>query len=296
MEDGIAFSDTSAYADVLGNAFAVANSEQTLWLEACCRAYAEAQALACSFMRVDGDIKVDTTNSNGYKDVGMKMNLKTATLTIALANSLADVEAYTGVGTQSFTSVAAYCAAVKNKSILCGGGTASSDLTTFATGTSQAFGTAGALAQSGSNTQSYLQVSGRGSSLDYLNGVIGAYATSWSFANAGALVSAMATTYAETADHSFSVFCIAEHEKICAIPSNQGHGICSEDATAACAKAASCGEAFGWALAQGCAEAYAVAVSGTQVNVAVSANIACKGTPSLTWQCAGAYAETVCPL
>jgi hypothetical protein len=182
LEWGYLNTDTTTSAAAGGNSFAIATSEVGLWLYAWCQAYADAYARACTFTKVDGDIKVDTTISNGYKEVSLSVALKTATKTLAIAKSKAIAESYVNAEAQAYTSVTAYCTAVNNKSPLCFG-TATTDLTQVATAGAIAYGQANALAQSGSVTQQNLSVSAKGSSLDFINGIISAYAKSWAFAS-----------------------------------------------------------------------------------------------------------------
>jgi hypothetical protein len=182
LQWGYVNTDTTTSAATGGNSFAIAYSDVGLWLNAWCKAYADVYARACAFTKVDGDIKVDTTTSNGYKEVALSVYLKTATKTLAIATSKAIAASYVNAEAQAYTSVTAYCTAVNNKSPLCSG-TASTDLKQVATAGAVAFGQASALAQSGSVTKQNLSISAKGASLDYINGIISAYAKSWAFAS-----------------------------------------------------------------------------------------------------------------
>jgi hypothetical protein len=182
LEWGYLYTDATTSTEAGGNSFAEATSESNLWLNAWCKAHAEAYALACTFTKVDGHIKVDTTTTNGYKEVSLSVGLKTAAKTLAIAKSKAIAKSYVDAKAQSFTSVDAYCTAVQNKSPLCSG-TATTDLSQVATAQANAKGQAAALATSGSVTQQNLSVSAKGFSVDFINGLISAYAKSWAFAS-----------------------------------------------------------------------------------------------------------------
>jgi hypothetical protein len=195
IEVGALYTDTSTDANTGGNSFAIANSEVGLWLNAFCSAYASAYAQACAFTKIDGDIKVGSITQNGYKEVSLAVSLKTATKTLAYASSAASAASWANAEAYSYTDTAAYCTAVKNKSPFCGSGFAGTDLTQVASASASAFGAASSLATSGSVTKQGLAVSARGSSLDYINGYLAAYAKSWSYANAFSIASTYARAF-----------------------------------------------------------------------------------------------------
>ena len=242
---------------------------------------------------MDGDIKVDTSNLGGYKDVSLSVKLKTATKTIAFATSEAVAQSYAEVGAHSYTSATAFCTQVNNKSPFCAG-FAWTDLQQFGSASALAIGQSSALAKSGSVTKSNILVNGRGSGLDYLNGFIAAYAKSWSFANAGSFALAIADAYTEASNEAFTLVCVKQHENICGEPENSGKGICNVDVDAACAAASAAGEGYAAALAGAVASAYAEAEAGAEVKVFVSANVDCKSVPKLTWTTIPADADTLC--
>jgi hypothetical protein len=136
----------STSASAGGNFFAIANSSNSLWLNAFCKAYAAAYAQACTFTKVDGDIKVETSKTNRYKGVSLSVTLKTATKSLAYASSVAVAKSFVDAGAYSYTDVAAFCTAVKNKSPFCGSGHAGTGLTQVAAASAKAVGAASSLA------------------------------------------------------------------------------------------------------------------------------------------------------
>jgi hypothetical protein len=98
----------STSASAGGNFFAIANSSNSLWLNAFCKAYAAAYAQACTFTKVDGDIKVETSKTNRYKGVSLSVTLKTATKSLAYASSVAVAKSFVDAGAYSYTDVAAF--------------------------------------------------------------------------------------------------------------------------------------------------------------------------------------------
>jgi hypothetical protein len=294
LELGALNDATYTDAQVTGNAFTFAFSYESLWLDATCAAYAEAYARTCSFMKVDGKVDVHTSVQNTKKDVSMNVVLKTATMTLAIAESVAIAQSYADVGAYSYTTVDAYCSKINNLSIICPGGTASTDLSQLAVASAGSIGQAGAVAASGTTTQSAAAVMAEGSSLTYINSVISAFAESWSFAAAGAAASAIADAFTAVCNESFSSMCVAEHGRICSIAENSGRGICNDQPDVACATAYAKGEAWSEALSLACAQEFASAQTKTSAFAAISANVNCQGTPVFTWTCADGFSSTTC--
>jgi hypothetical protein len=294
IEWGYLNTDTSTDTNAGGNSFAIANSSNGLWLNAFCSAYAAAYARACTFTKIDGDIKVESTTKNGYKEVSLAVSLKTATKALAYANSVATAQSFADAGAYSYTNVAAYCTAVKNKSPFCGSGYAGTGLTQVAVASASAFGSASGLATSGSVTKQNLAVSARGSSLDYINGYLAAYAKSWAYANAQSIASSFASAFTEVANSSFTSVCVGEHGKTCADNKYKGKGVCEQTADAACAAAYASGSGSASAAAFAVAAAYVEVAAKAEAKVFISANIDCKATPILTWNYANAGHDNIC--
>jgi hypothetical protein len=294
IEWGALYTDTSTSTSAGGNSFAIANSSNSLWLNAFCKAYAAAYAQACTFTKVDGDIKVQTSNISGYKDVSLYVTLKTATKSLAYASSVAVAKSYVDAGAYSYTDATAFCTAVKNISPFCGSGYAGTELTQVATASAKAVGAASSLATSGSVTRQKLAVSARGSSVDYINGYLAAYAKSWAYANAASIASTYATAFTAVANSSFASVCVAEHGKICGDSKYKGKGICEQTADIACASAYAVGSGFAAAASQAVAAAYVDAESTAESKVYISANLDCRGSPVLTWKHANAGHDNIC--
>jgi hypothetical protein len=294
LEWGALYTDTATSTNAGGNSFAIATSSNSLWLNAWCKAYAAAYSRACTFTKVDGDIKVETTNTNGYKDVSLYVYLKTATKTLAYASSSAVARSYVDAGAYSYTNVSAFCTAVKNKSPFCASGSAGTELTQVATASAKAVGAASSLAKSGSVTKQNLSVNARGRSLDYINGYLAAYAKSWAYANAQSIAKTYAEAFTLVANTSFASVCVAEHGKICGDSKNKGKGICGQTADVACASAYAVGSGFAVAASQAVAAAYVDAESTAEAKVYVSANLDCRGSPVLTWTHANAGHDNIC--
>jgi hypothetical protein len=294
LEWGYLNTDTSTDTNASGNSFAIANSSNGLWLNAFCTAYAAAYARACTFTKIDGDIKVETTRKDGYKEVSLYVTLKTATKSLAYASSVAVAKSFVDAGAYSYTDTAAFCTAVENKSPFCGSGYAGTGLTQVATASAKAVGAASSLATSGSVTKQNLAVSARGSSLDFINGYLAAYAKSWAYANAASIASTLAEAFTSVANSSFASVCVVEHGKICGDSKYQGKGICEQTADVACATAYSTGSGFASAASQAVAAAYVEAEATAEAKVYVSANLDCKATPILTWKYANAGHDNIC--
>jgi hypothetical protein len=222
------------------------------------------------------------------------VTLKTAAKTLAYASSVAVAKSYVDAGAYSYTDAAAFCSAVKNQSPFCGSGYAGTQLTQVATGSSKAVGYDHSLATSGSVTKQNLAVSARGSSLDYINGFLAAYAKSWVYANASSIAVTLANAFTAVANDSFASVCVGEHGKICGDSKYQGKGVCEQTADAACATAFSTGSGFAAAAATAVAAAYVDAEATTEAKVYVSANLDCKATPILTWTHAKAGHDNIC--
>jgi hypothetical protein len=281
-------------ANAEGNSEAFADSHIELCLYAFCKAYANAFAQACAFSKVDGDIKIDTTNTNGVKEVSLSVSLKTATKTLAIAESEARAKSYVDAGAVSFTSVEAYCTAVNNNSPYCGAA-AGTGLFQVATADAKAYGSAGSLATSGSVTKQYVSVSAKGRTLDYINGLLAVYAKSWAFADAGAVASTYADALAAVANLSFAAVCVGEHARICGDSMNHGKPICGQTADEACAVAIAGGYGLIAACSHAVAESYVEAESKATAHVLVSANVDCRGSAaSVTWKHASAGHDVSC--
>jgi hypothetical protein len=294
IEWGAVNTDTSTDTTAGGNSFAIANSSNGLWLNAFCSAYAAAYARACTFTKIDGNIQVESTTKNGYKEVSLAVSLKTATKALAYASSVAVAQSFVDAGAYSYTNVAAYCTAVKNKSPFCGSGYAGTGLTQYASASATAIGSASSLATSGSVTKQNLAVSARGSSLDYINGYLAAYAKSWAYANASSIAVTLANAFTSVANDSFASVCVGEHGKICGDSKYKGKGVCEQTADAACATAKASGSGFAAAAATAVAAAYVEAEAKAEAKVFVSANIDCKATPILTWTSAKGGHDNIC--
>jgi hypothetical protein len=278
------------------NVAAIATSDAYLWLDTACEVYSEAYAKALAFVNLSGAVKVTTSavtqNNKPYKDVSLSIELDTATCTYALAKSKATAEAYAKVAAQSYTDAAAFCTTVNNVSPLCGLGTASTDLYQYDSAVAAAKGTAGALSTSGSVTKNSLSVSGRGQSLDFINGMISVYAKSWASATAGASAAAYAQAFTDSVSSSYALACVKQHEKMC---KDKKGGMCDYSADIACAKASAFGSTYASAFANACATACATAQTHVAVDVSLSANVDCgKDKPKLDWSCTNAYANTRC--
>jgi hypothetical protein len=293
----MAYLDTEAKTWISGsNVAAIATSDAYLWLDTACEVYSEAYAKALAFVNLSGAVKVTTSsvNHNGkpLKDVSLSIDLDTATCTYAMAKSKATADAYANVGAQSYTDAAAFCTTVQNMSPLCAAGSASTDLYQYDSASATAKGTAGALASSGSVTRNSLSVSGRGASMDFINGMISVFAKSWASATAGASANAYADAFTVSLSSSYSVICVKQHEKMC---KDQKGGMCDYPAADACAKASSFGLTHASAFAHACASKCATAQTDVTVDVSLSANVNCgKDKPKLEWACTNAYANTRC--
>jgi hypothetical protein len=294
LEFGDLFSVSYTDAFTEGNAFAIAWADEYLWLHATCGAYAEAYARACAFTKVDGKINVNTSTTGTKKNISLSVQLKTATMTFALAQSVAMAQAYANVGAMSFTSVQAFCSQVGNMSILCAGGTASTDLFQLATANANAFGSAGALASSGANTDTNALVSADGTAISNVNGVITAKAWSWAVAQAGAAASAIANAFTIASNDSFAAVCVAQYADICGNRDNADKGFCALDRDVACAQAWAAGQAYASALSMACAEEFINAWAGVSTFVSLSANVNCMSTPKLSWTTANAGVGMSC--
>ena len=281
--------DTYTYTE--GNAFALAYTKEYLWLHTACRAYSAAYARACAFIKVDGKVKVDTSVQNAKKNVSLSVYLRTGAMTFALAQTVAMAKAYAEVGAKSFTNVQAYCAEVNNMSILCAGGTASTDLKQIAKARATAFGSARAEAQSGAGTNTNAVVSAQGPAIDFISGAIWASAWSWAFSNAAASAKAIADAFTTATNDSLAEVCVAIYGEIC---KNQNIGICGLGSDVACAQAMAKGEAYASALSEACAQEFINAWAGASANVYLSANVDCQSTPKLTWTTADAGVGLTC--
>jgi hypothetical protein len=291
MEWGMSSTETSTDTNASGNSFAIADSYIELWVNSFCSAHAKAYGRACTFSKVDGDIKVDTTSTNGYKEVSLAVNLKTATKTLAFAKSEADAQSYVDIDTSAYTDVKVFCAAVNNKSPYCG---ASTDLEQFATAKAEASGSAKSLALSGSVTKQNVSVNAKGRSVDYINGNLSVFAKSWAFADAYATAEAFATACTEVANESFAEVCVGEHGRICGDSKNQGKGICGQTATVACAEASAKGSGHAKACSHAVAARYVEAEAKAIATVDLSANLDCRSLPKLTWEHSRAGQSIMC--
>lgn len=294
LEEGSYFQATYADANATEtalNAFAVAESEENLWLTATCAAYASACARIGAFTKVDGAIKVEvSTNAvTSLKYVSLDVALSMATTTFAMTESIAVADAYTNVSAKSFTSVTTFCQQVRDRSPLCSGGSASTDLQQLAVAQASALGQAGSVAASGTNTNTTASVEMEGTKLSYINSLLGAYAKNWVFSEAGAAVNAFAYAFTNSSSTSFSTMCIEKHGVICSEPSNMEKGVCNLSAEEACANAEAKGGSWAEALSVGCSNAFIEAQSTTEATFVLSASVNCKNKPFLTWKCADGY-------
>jgi hypothetical protein len=294
LEWGYGYTGANASAETSGNAFAIAYSEDYLWLHSMCDAYAVAYAKSCAFTKVDGKIEVDTTVTAVKKKVSLNVTLDTATTTFVMAESQAVAKAYVKVGAKSFTSAAAFCTQVKNMSPFCAGGTAGTDLTQIAVAEADAVGQAFSLASSGALSGGNASVQAEGTGLDYVSGLIVAYAKSWSFAAAGTAAEAFATAFTASSDKSFAEICVSKHVEICGNDEYADQGICTMPPEEACAAAVARGAAYAEALSAACAEAFIQSYAIAETHAFLSANVDCKKKPKLTWTCAIARVGQSC--
>jgi hypothetical protein len=139
-----------------------------------------------------------------------------------------------------------------------------------------------------------LAVSARGSSLNYINGYLTAYAKSWAYANAASSASTCATAFTAVANSSFASVCVVEHGNFCGDSRYNGNGIYEQTADVACAAAYSAGSGFAVAASEAVAAAYVHAEATAEANVDISANLDCKATPNLTWKHANAGHDNIC--
>jgi hypothetical protein len=201
-------------------------------------------------------------------------------------------DSYVAAGANAYTDVKVYCAAVNNKSPLCG--SAGTDLTQVATAGAYAIGSANSLALSGSVTKQDISVNAKGRLLDYINGNLCAFAKSWAFADVSSYAYTYASAFTEVANKSFAEVCVGEHGKICGDSKNQGKGICGQTATVACAEASAKGSGLAEACSRAVAARYVEAESKAMAKVSISANIDCRGLPVLTWKHSRAGEDIIC--
>ena len=298
LEKGRLFDAVYVDTNTSGNAFAIAYSEENLWLEAICDSFTNAYAKTCAFTTATGKIQVNNTRVRSQKMVSLSVDLNTATTTFSQATSIAVAQAYTTVEAYSYTSVATFCTQVSNMSPLCAGSTATTDLKQIAVAKAAAVGQADALSTSGSVTGSRAAVQASGTRLKYVNGFLAAYARSWAFAAAGAAAKAFADSFSGVANESFAASCVKKYELICSDSMNSGQGVCAATANAevACAAAAANGKAYGKALALACAETFISTYANAETSFSLSANVDCENTPFLTWTYANAGIGTYCKL
>jgi hypothetical protein len=284
------YADTNS-SETSRNAFAVAVSEESLWLNAICTAYASAYARICAFTKVDGAIQVEVNKNvaTSLTYVSLNVALSMATTTFAMTKSIAVANAYTNVTAKSFTSVTTFCQQVRNKSPLCSGGTASTDLQQLAIARASSLGQAGSVAASGTYTNSTASVELEGTSVFSINSFLGAYAKNWVFSEASTAVNVFASAFSNSSSTSFLTLCIEKYGETCSDPANMGEGFCNLSAEEACANAEAKGETLAEALSLACSRAFINAQTTTEATFVLSANVDCKNKPFLTWKCADGY-------
>jgi hypothetical protein len=266
------------------NAFAVAVSEESLWRKSTCTSYAETYAKICAFSKVDGYINVEKQEQNMTTYLSMNVSLDMATTTFAMASSIAVAEAYADVEAKSFTSVETFCRQVRNRSPICPKGTASTDLKQIAIAKAKAVGQASSSASSGSASKTSAAIKVKGSQLEYISGIVEAFAKNWVFARVGTTVNAFANVFSEGSNESFSTICIVEHRRLCSESKNSGKGVCSLSPEDACVNAAAIGEAWVDELSVACSEAFIDGQASTEVSFFLSADVNCTDKPKLTWK------------
>ena len=285
---------TDADADAASNTFAFAYSTVNLWLEAYCGANAFAYAQACAFTKVDGKVKVDIATNGSQKTVGLSIQLTSASTSYALATSAAVADSYAAVGAQSFTTVVAFCTAVKNKSPLCAGGTASTDLEQVAIASAGSFSDAVAVSGAGGFGKAKASVYVDGSSINNVSGHLVAIAKSWAFASAEASAEAYSVAITEIINSSFTAVCIQKHGEICGASGNKGKGVCGSTPEVACASAYSYGQAYAAAFSFSFASIFIKACAEAAVIVILKAAVNCAGTPVFLWTASQGGAEVSC--
>ena len=295
LEYGTIYTVSETDANSGGNSIALAYSEANLWLQAYCSANAAAYARACSFTKAQGKVNVDVTITNGVKTVSLGINLLAASTSYAFATSSAVASAYADVGAQSYTDVAAFCTSIANMSPLCAGGTASTDLTQYATSYATSFSDAVSEAGAGGFGKAKASVYVDGTSINTVSGHLVAIAKSWAFAAAGAAASAIAGAATLIINETFTAVCVTTHETICGLSENSGKGICGSSPEVACASAYVYGEAYGDALSLSCANTFIQASSESEMIAILKADVDCKTTPKLKWKSSRGGAEVTCP-
>jgi hypothetical protein len=283
--------DTSTDASGSGSV-AVAASIQELFLQAFCDSFALAYSTVCAFTKVEGEIEVDASYENRKKKISLGLKVKAAATTFAKAATVAVAEAYTNVQSSSFTDVGVFCSNVGNLSPFCEG-QASTDLTQIATADASSFGAASSLSTSSATAGAVAQVETAGSIYSYVNGLLVAYAKSWSFSEAEAAAVAFAASLTENWSVSFADVCFSQHGSICG--SDPSRAICGMTPEEACAQASAYGTGYAEAISLACAKAVVDAYAKAQSIIFISANIDLSSSnAALAWTAVNADVKQFC--
>lgn len=277
------------------NALALAYSEASLWLNTYCHANAEAYGRVCSFTKANGNLNVETTYSEKMKTVSINVMVSSASTSFAFAVSKAEAEAYGEVEAHSYTDVGAYCFSIANKSPLCAGGSAGTDLTLITESKARTFSDAVSEAGAGGFGKAKASVFASGASINTVSGHVVAFARSWVFANAATSATAFATAAIDIINETFATICASQHEEICGSPENDGKGVCGMSPKDACASAYAFGKAHGDILSSGLAKAFIKTFSDSKFITILKADVDCRNTPKLKWTVSRGGAELSCP-
>ncbi len=294
IEEGYVVLVSDADAEAASNTLAYAYSDVSLWLEAYCYANVAAYSRACAFTKVDGKVKVDISYTGIQKNVGLSIQVSSASTTYAFATSTAVADSYAAVGAQSFTNAAAYCSAVGNKSPLCAAGTAATDLEQIAIAGASSFSDAVSESGAGGFGKAMASVYVDGTSINTVSGHLMAIAESWSFASAGASAFAFADAATGIINESFTAVCIQKHGEICGISDNEGKGVCGSTPEVACAAAYTYGAGFAEALSLSFASVFVKACAEAAAIVILKASVNCVSTPKFTWATSPGGASVSC--
>lgn len=284
--------DTSTNASGSGS-IAVASSSQQLFLAAFCDSFAVAYSTVCAFTKVEGEIEVDTSYENRQNKILLGLKIKAASTTFAKAASFAVAEAYTNVDSFSFTDVDVFCTSVGYMSPFCEG-QAETELEQIATAEASSFGAASSLGTSSAAAGAGALVETAGSRYSYVNGLLVAYAKSWSFSQAEAAAGAFAESFTSNWSASFADVCLSQYESICA-SSDSSIPMCGMGAEDACAAAYAYGESYAEAISLACAKAAVEAYGKAQSIIFISANIDLSSSnAALAWTVVNADVTQFC--
>ena len=183
-----------AYASSYAKTYADGNSDADaeFYAAAICAVYAEANAHSCACVKASGDVDLDAKAGTGYKMVyELEAKLRQATLTYAVANTIAGAIALAGAEGQVYSSTNdEYCAGPGKHKPPCD----ETEAKVVAVASAGALGHADAFAKSGSDSSVYGKMIASGKDVDSIEATFIAVAHSWAFSQAAAEAIAGALT------------------------------------------------------------------------------------------------------